>query len=275
VDLARGDLRDRAALEAAAAGQDVVLHLAFVIPRLSVTGVNSEDQPGWARQVNVGGTQNLLAALAAQPQPPRLVFTSSLHVYGRTQHQPPPRTTGDPVQPVEHYARHKVECERLVRDSGLTWSILRLPATLPIQLILDPGMFDVPLDNRIEYAHGRDVGLALARAVDCPGVWGRTLLVGGGPRCQLYYRDLVRAVLEAVGVGMLPDRAFGRTPYSTDWLDTTESQCLLGYQQRTLADYTRELRRRLGLRRPLIQLFRPLVRAWLLRQSPHWRAARP
>ena len=39
------------------------------------------------------GTRNLLEALKCQPVPPRLIFASSLHVFGRTQDQPPPRTT--------------------------------------------------------------------------------------------------------------------------------------------------------------------------------------
>ncbi len=268
-----GDLRRRGDVAEAVRGQDVVLHLAFVIPRLSATGVNSEDRPDWARQVNVGGTANLLSAMQHQPQAPAIIFTSSLHVFGRTQHQLPPRTVADPVNPVEHYAAHKVECERLVKASGLRWAILRLPATLPIRLILDRGMFDVPLENRVEYAHGKDVAAALANAVSCAEVWGRTLLIGGGERCQLIYRELVERVLSTAGIGMLPRRAFATTPYSIDWLDTAESQRLLCYQQRTLDDYVREMRQRLGRWRPLIRLFRPFIRAWLLAQSPAWAAA--
>ena len=38
----------------AVAGQDVVIYLAFVIPRLSVTGVNSEDRPDWALRCRSG-----------------------------------------------------------------------------------------------------------------------------------------------------------------------------------------------------------------------------
>jgi len=45
-------------------------------------------------------------------------------------------------------------------------------------------MFDVPLDNRMEYAHTRDVGLAMANAVSSEEVWGKILLIGGGARCQ-------------------------------------------------------------------------------------------
>jgi nucleoside-diphosphate-sugar epimerase len=270
VDICWGDLRRLEDLSAAVQDQEAVVHLAFVIPHLSATGASSEARPDWARSVNVEGTRNLIQALQAQPRPARLVFASSLHVFGRTQDRPPPRRATDPVQPVEHYAHHKVECEALVRASGLEWAILRLPATLPVRPILDSGMFEVPLGNRIEFAHVQDVATAFANAVESDAIWGQLLLIGGGPRCQFYYGDLVRRVLKAVGVGMLPAEAFALTPYSTDWLETAESQRLLNYQRRTLDDYLRDLRAGLGRRRLLVQLFRPLIRRWLLAQSPYF-----
>jgi UDP-glucose 4-epimerase len=177
----------------------------------------------------------------------------------------------DIPKPVEHYARHKVECEQLVTGSGLTWSIFRLGAALPIRLIMDAGMFDVPLDNRIEFVHTRDVGFALAEALQCDQVWGRVLHIGGGKRCQLYYREMVSAVLGAAGVGKLPAAAFTRVPFSTDWLDTDESQSLLGFQRHTIEDYARDLRASVGSLRYLIQSVRPLVTRYLLKYSPYWR----
>ncbi len=274
IEVVWGDLRRREDVAAAVQGQDVVIHLAFIIPRLSATGFECEDHPDWAREINVGGTQNLIEAMKAQPRPPRLLFASSYHIYGRTQHLPPPRTAADPVQPIEHYARHKVECEALIRASGLEWAILRLAATLPIAMKLSPGMFDVPLYNRMEYVHTRDVGLAFANAVSCPEVWGRLLLIGGGPRCQYIYREITEKVLDGLGVGMLPERAFTTTPFPTDWIDTTESQQLLHYQRYTLDDYVQDMKARLGYRRHLIRLFRPLVRYLLLKQSPYYHAGR-
>jgi nucleoside-diphosphate-sugar epimerase len=270
VEVVWGDLRRPEDVHPAVQGQDVVVHLAFIVPKLSATGVESEKRPDWAEAINVGGTQNVIDAARAQAMPPRLVFASSLHVYGHTQHLLPPRTAADPVRPVEHYARHKVECEQRVRDSGLSWTILRFAAAMPIAIKLDPGMFDVPLDNRIEFAHTRDVGLAVANAVGSREVWGKLLLIGGGPRCQYYYREIVERVLEAAGVGMLPDAAFSTTPFATDWLDTAESQRLLCYQQRDLGDYVREMIAVLGPRRALIQAFRPLARYALVRLSPYF-----
>ncbi|HSG16233.1 MAG TPA: NAD(P)-dependent oxidoreductase [Anaerolineae bacterium] len=264
-----GDLRNPQDVAAAVQGQDMVVHLAFVIPtNLSVTGVSSEDDPVWARSINVGGTQNLLEAMQAKPTPPKLLFTSSLHIYGRTHDQPPPRTVDDIPQPIEEYAKHKVECEHLVKESGLTWTIFRLAAALPVRLVLDPDMFDVPLGNRIEFVHTRDVGLAIANGLENDRVWGGTWLIGGGPACQLYQRDIVGGVLDAVGMGMLPEEAFTDVPYPTDWLDTVESQEVLQFQRRTLDDYIEEVKDLLGFRRHLIVAFRPLIRRWLLSKSP-------
>ncbi len=262
-----GDLRRPQDVAAAVQGQEVVVHLAFVIPRLSATGVSSEDDPEWARAINVGGTRHLIEAMQAQPQPPRLLFASSLHIYGRTQHQPPPRTVDDPPQPIEHYARHKVECEEMVRRSGLIWAIYRLGAALPVRLVLDPAMFEVPLDNRIEFVHPQDVAMAIANGLEDETIWGRIWLIGGGPRCQVRHRDLVENVLRAVGVGMLPEHLFASEPYPTDWLDTRESQRVLKFQRHTLEDYVEDLKRALGPRRYLVALLRPFIRWWLLRKA--------
>ncbi len=265
-----GDLRRPEDVARAVQDQEVVVHLAFIIPKLSVTGIESEAQPERAREVNVGGTRNLIAAMQAQPRPPRLLFTSSLHVYGRTQHQPPPRTVDDLVSPVEHYSFHKVECEQMVRASGLEWTIFRLAATLPLSIRMDPGMFDVPLDNRMEFVHTRDVGLAIANAVQSDAVWGKLLLIGGGPTCQYTYREIVGRVLTAMGIGTLPEEAFGTVPFCTDWLDTAESQRWLSFQIRDLGDYIDDMLTVVGPTRFAIRLFRPIARAWLLRQSPFY-----
>ncbi len=267
-----GDLRRPDDVAAAVRGQEAVIHLAFIIPKLSATGFESEDHPDWAHAINVGGTRHLIEAMEAQPRPPRLLFASSYHIYGRTHHLPPPRTADDPPQPIEHYARHKVECEQMIRASKLQWTILRLAATLPLAIKMDPGMFDVPPDNRMEFVHTRDVGLAFANALSQPDVWGQTLLIGGGPRCQYLYREITAKVLDGFGVGRLPDEAFATTPFPTDWVDTAESQRLLQYQRHTLDDYVEEMQARLGRKRALVRAFRPLVRYWLLNHSPYYHA---
>lgn len=270
VDVVWGDLRRLDEVTAAVQGQEAVIHLAFVLPPAS------EDRPEWAYEVNVGGTINLLEAMKGLPSPPPIVFASSFSVFGETQHLPPPRTVSDPVQPMDNYNRHKVECERLVQDSGLEWSILRLGVVPPSVLSgFSPKMFDISPGSRVELAHPQDVGLALANAAGSHEVRGRILLIGSGKGSQLYYRDFVGRMMEAMGVGRLPDTAFASSASAyTDWLDTAESQKILQYQQHSFDDFIREVAASLGYRKHLIRLLAPLVRRWMLSQSPHYRASR-
>ena len=265
-----GDIRQAADIAAAVVNQEVVVHLAAIIPELSHTGERSEGRPDAAYQVNVGGMKNLISALQAMPVPASIVFTSTLHVYGLTQHLAPPRSVHDPVKPVEHYARQKVVCEALLRESDLRWTVLRLGAAIPIQLVMNPAMFLIPLTNRIEYVHTLDVGVAIANAIETEEVWFKTLLIGGGERCQLRYGDMLNAFMQVLGQAPLPKRAFNIVDYSVDWLDTRESQQLLKYQQRTYDDYVHALTALLGPWLPLVRWCRPVVRWLILRQSPYF-----
>ena len=270
VRMSWGDIRQAGDIAAAVVNQEVVVHLAAIIPELSHTGERSEDKPDAAYQVNVGGMKNLISALQALPLPASIVFTSTLHVYGLTQHLQPPRSVHDPVQPVEHYAQHKVACEALLRESGLRWVVLRLGAAIPIQLVMNPAMFLIPLTNRIEYVHTLDVGVAIANAIQTEAVWYKTLLIGGGERCQLRYGDMLGAFMQVLGQAPLPQQAFNTEDYSVDWLDTRESQQLLKYQQRTYDDYVGALTALLGPWLPLVRWCRPVVRWLILRQSPYF-----
>lgn len=268
-EIVRGDVRDRAAMEAAVKGVDCVVHLAYLIPPPAL------EQPELAESINVGGTRTLIEAIRAVAPGARLLFASTLDVYGHTQHLPPPRRVGDPVAATDVYSAHKIECEAMVQGSGLSWAILRFADVPPIAVRgPQPMMFRLPLATRLELIHPDDAGAAVAGAVETEAAWGRILNVGGGPRCQVTYREYLGAFLDAMGIGRLPDEAFGTEPYCTDWLDTTESQALLQYQTRTLDDVVRETAALLGVRRSLARLFRPIVRAMILRMSPHWRAHR-
>lgn len=269
IEIFWGDMRKMEDLERAVCGCDVVIHTAFVIPHISSTGIDSEDAGGIARAINVGGTKNLIDAMEMLKKPPRLIFTSSLHIYGKTQHLEPPLKTSQPANPVENYARHKVECEEMIRSSKLTWSIYRLSAAMPVRLILSKGMFEVPLENRIEYVHPKDVAFALASGIESGEIWGKTLHIGGGKKCQLFYRDVARRTLEASGVGMLPDCAFSKEPFAVDWLDTEESERLLHYQRRTFDDYVSDLKKAVGFRRPFIKLFSAIIRKRMIAMSPY------
>jgi nucleoside-diphosphate-sugar epimerase len=261
-----GDVRDLQQVNGAVQNQDVIIHLAAVIPPAS------NEHPQMAEAVNVGGTRNLIAAAQAQPRPPRLLFSSTFDLYGPTQHLAPPRRVGDPLQATDAYSQHKLTCEEMLQGSGLTWAIFRL-SDVPVIALRDPHpiMFEIPLDTRFETMHTLDAGLALARAAVSDLVWGRILNVGGGPGCQITYRDFLWGMLNSMGIGELPESAFTTTPYCTDWLDTAESQQMFNYQNHTFTDILTEVSALLGWRRLFVPLARPFVRRSILKLSPYWK----
>ncbi|MGP1609868.1 MAG: NAD-dependent epimerase/dehydratase family protein, partial [Burkholderiales bacterium] len=109
--------------EACTPPADLVFHLA------AVPSGRSEQDPAYAAGVNVLGMLRLLDALKAQGNKPRLVFASSIAVYGKPQVA---LVTDDTVpQPTLTYGAHKVIGEVLVNDyarrNWLSGVSLRLP----------------------------------------------------------------------------------------------------------------------------------------------------
>jgi nucleoside-diphosphate-sugar epimerase len=105
-----GDLTDAAAVRQAAAGVEVVYHIAATY--------REAGQPDAAyRAVNVEGTRNVLEAAAAAGAR-RVVHCSTGGVHGHIEH--PPANEDAPLQPGDIYQETKLEAETLAREFGLT-----------------------------------------------------------------------------------------------------------------------------------------------------------
>jgi farnesol dehydrogenase len=96
-----GDVRDRGALERAAAGCDAISHSAALV---SIWRRRRADFD----EVNVGGLRNVLAA-AATHRIPRVLYTSSFVAL-------PPRGKAEPIA-ANDYQRTKVAADRLADDA--------------------------------------------------------------------------------------------------------------------------------------------------------------
>ena len=266
IEVIWGNLTSTSDVEKAVSGVEAVIHMGYIIPPLS------EKDPKMSYAVNVGGTKNVIKAMEKQIRPPKLLFISSISVFGPTQSKKPPRTADEPVAPADNYSKHKILCEKMVKESKLEWSIIRFPAVPPIKVSgMDPMMFSIPLETRIELCHTKDAGLAAANILKTPTAWGKILLIGGGAKCQTRYGDYLKKMLEATGIGMLPEEAFGDKEYYTDWVDTTESEKLLDYQRHDLDDIINDLAKLIGWKKYLTFLMRPLVRAQILKLSPYYK----
>ena len=105
----KGDLNDRTLIETTLGGDtDAVFHLA------SVVSGGAEADFDLGMHVNLDGTRVLLEACRKQAKPPRLVFTSSLAVFGGE--LPDILDDGTAPNPQSSYGAQKVCCEYLIGD---------------------------------------------------------------------------------------------------------------------------------------------------------------
>jgi len=251
-----GDIAQPDSVRGAMEGVDAVVHLAGLVQPLT------EQKPGLARRVNVGGTQTLVNIIEERGERIPFVFTSSAAVFGACQDSTeclhPDRNA---CNPTTVYAETKMQAEDLVRESGVDYVILRLTSIPYLRISLSDmraHMFSIPLKNRLEFCHPDDVALAILNAVvNFDMVKGKTLMIGGGPSQQMLYEDMLRAVLGTFGLPLPPQHRFTQEPFPLHWYDTTESQELLVYQSKTLDDYSTDLARQIPA--PLVALMRRFI----------------
>jgi nucleoside-diphosphate-sugar epimerase len=108
VSLATGDVRDRVAVEKAAAGADVIYHIAAIYRQ---AGLRDEAY----RDVNAGAVRTVIESAAAAGVR-RVVLCSTVGVHGDVEH--PPANEDAPLRPGDIYQRTKLEGEQVGRDAA-------------------------------------------------------------------------------------------------------------------------------------------------------------
>src|SRR3954449_2519602 len=156
----RGDLADPGTLRAAVDGVDAVVHLAALF--------RTQDEAAIWR-ANLDGTRNLIAAVQEHAPGARFVMSSTGNVYNADAARPALET--DACAPTAAYPASKVAAEQLLRDSGLTWAVLRLPFVygegdghLASIRVLAP-QFGLHPAQTYAVAHHRDVAAAVRLAL--------------------------------------------------------------------------------------------------------------
>ncbi len=178
------DLQNAEAVAASPAwsGAERLFHLA---------GVTKANNIAQFRRGNVEPLTNILAALAARPDPPRIVVVSSQAAAGPAQSRERPVTESDPARPFEPYGISKREAE-LVAESyadRLAITIVRPPAVYgprdkdfreAFKQASSPyALHAVNPEYWFDLVHVNDVLHALALAAREPIAIGRTYFLSG------------------------------------------------------------------------------------------------
>lgn len=189
-----GSVTDKSVVEKALDNVDAVIHLAAILAPATKT------KPELAYVVNVGGTKNVVDVASTKKSKAKIILASSISIYGPMKPSTKLTTASDPVNPTDVYTRTKAEAEKTVKESGLPWLILRLTAVPPLELAIGGQieiLFEMPLEQHIEFVHTTDAGTAFANAA-IRDVKNKVLLIGGGKRNQMLNREFIKKYLETV-----------------------------------------------------------------------------
>ena len=260
-----GSICDESVVHDVVVGMDHVIHLAALVPPVT----NVDQASGYA--VNVVATRSIIAACEAQPTPPRLTFTSTAAIWGRNDEVDRPRRADEEISPSDNYSRQKAECEAMIGASRLDAVVFRIAMTPPVALgALSPFVFEMHPDMRVEFTHPKDQALGIVNSlVFGKEVIGKTLCLGGGARNRYRYREFMNMAFGAIGFPPLPRSAFGDALFLTDWVDSEESQAILDYQRRDVAQYFEEVGAEMGGARLLIKRIGPALTPVILAHSRH------
>lgn len=265
VTIVWGDLRKKEDLLPVIMGKDVIIHLGAIIPPLA------DIRPKLAEEVNVGGTENIISIIKEKSPNTKLIFTSSISVYGDRVRNPFIKKS-DPLNPSkgDEYAVTKIRAEKIIKESGIAYAIFRLTYIVePYRVQFQPTMFKMPLATSLEVCHSKDVGLALTNAAFSPDIWGGTYHIAGGNKCRITYKEYLDDMTEIFGLGreLLPADAFSETGYHCGYMDTSDGEDKLHYQRYSLRDIYKTMKKRFRGLKLVSWMFRPLVRHILLKKS--------
>jgi len=270
VEVIWGDITNAQQVNDVIANVDAVIHMAAILPAVA------DRNPALGEKVNVGGTKNVIAAIAQCEKALQLIFCSSVSVHGnREPSDSYPLTIDTPFKANDTYAGHKIECEKLIRASEVNATIVRIGACIDADSELAGGIKDmisfllsINPDCRLEYIHPKDVALALANAVNNADAFGSTYFLGGGPECQATWGAFTPLIFGALGIHDLPAKIFLRGGYYTEYMDTREAQRVLQFQKHTLRDYEREMNQKYRFLRVFFWPFRLLIKRWICSLEP-------
>ena len=261
-----GNIADRGFIEKIVKDVDLIIHLAFHLPPITDENLQQSER------TNIIGTRNIVEVAKKQSKPPGIIFASSVSIYGDTRDKAQPISLDTTFNPADKYAEHKIECMKIIEESGLEYSFFVIANLIDVERItIDPKMFEVPIDTPFELIHPLDAGLAFYNAIHNEKIWNRLLHIGGGKHCRVKYKEFLDQTMELMGMGTLPDEAFGGNLYHTSYLNSEESNDILDYQQHTNFDILVDIEMNNKFKIRFVKLFKPIIRRYLLKQSPYYK----
>lgn len=266
-----GDIRKKEDVGKVCSDQDVVIHLAAIIPPLA------DDSPELARMVNVQGTKNLVSCLEELSPDAFLLYSSSVGIYGDRLDNPY-ISIDDPIPypELDEYSKTKVDAESIIKESDLDWSIFRLSAIMGKHK-MSKLLFHMPLETSIEISTPKETANAFVQAIFKKDQLNNQIFnLGGGESKQTTFRKYLERSFEIMGLGALdfPEHAFASRNFHCGFYeDGDRLEEILRFRLGDLEDHYQEIEESVSLvQKWMTRLFSSMIKRRLLKKSEPYQA---
>jgi nucleoside-diphosphate-sugar epimerase len=275
-----GDIRNFEDVKKAVHDCDAVIHLAAIIPPLS------KQQRKLTMDVNFGGTVNLVNAIKETKRKIPFIFTSSASVMGPTQLQDKLVARNDPLVVTGNYEESKIKCEEFLKENADNYLVFRLAGVLPNFSALSftasfsymEELFDMHPDMRLEMITATDVATALVSGVEklksgsTPK--NQAYILGGGEKngWQLRGKEFLSLLFGSLSLPVPDQKYFTQdvNTYHLDWYNTKEAQQEFNFQNHSLREYLKHIKKTFRIYKLPIILFRKIIMGRIVKRSPYY-----
>jgi nucleoside-diphosphate-sugar epimerase len=233
-----GDIRSP--LDVAGAMDDsidaVIHHAAITLP------TQCEEEWEYCWDVNYYGTLNVIDAIIKSIHRPKLIYSSSVAVYGFPSPEGSVFVESDPLPSTCTYAATKIASELAVRRSGINFSIMRMAscADCAAPQLLVSGL----PENRERFQKERklkmvsspahfvsrdDVNTAYLNALDNPQSDRGIFNVAGPEDCRITFGIADREMAAATGGQPSREEDWGQNPYPQGYYDISHADAVLKF----------------------------------------------
>lgn len=278
-DVFFGDIRNFGDIKKAVRECDAVLHLAAIIPPIS------KKHCELTMDVNYGGTVNLINAIKETNRTIPFIFTSSASVMGPTQLENKLVDRNDPLISTGNYEESKIKCEEFLKENADNYLIFRLAGVLPAFSALSfmsafpflEEIFDMHPDMRLEMIMAVDVATALVTGAEKlkSGATqkNQAYILGGGEKngWQLRGGEFLSRLFGSLSLPVPDQKYFTQdiNTYHLDWYDTKEAQQEFDFQNHSIDDYFKNMKKTFGIFKLPIILFRKIIMKKIVEMSPY------
>ena len=229
-----GDLTSSTDVANSLNGVDAVVHLAAILPPVA------DQQIELTQRVNVEGTQIIVDQMKIHAPKARLVFSSSVSVYG-TPEGSDEVSTSQSYDPDDNYAKTKAESEQIVVNSGLDSCVLRISGVSIPVFQEPPAEWPFLPNQQIEFVHRDDAVNAIVTSVTAElSDATRIVNVSGGSSWRMTGEQYVADYFGMIEVDM-EDAIYQSKAGHFSWYSDEGGNDVLGYRKNSYPTYLEQL----------------------------------